>query len=199
MLRQSPPIPTCLPPLTPPTRCRGMMPHPPGACCPPAGCCSSLSASPSGWLDDWMNERPSTSEGVSVLNSYTPVSPARQPPTHGELLISQHQHRSLPTSWLCGILATANGVLMESPCRAACWLANRNLSNEDDDNDFTLSLSSPSKVVWVLNWIKAKNPLTQNFTFFRKPIKCYQSFHFDCFSMFIFLKDNVHQLKMSTI
>lgn len=140
-----------LPPPTPPTRCRGMMPHPPGACCPRAVYWSSLSAhSVAGWLADWLSEGVSMCERVSVLY------PHPQPLVYPQLKVSsssQHQHptpptRPRPASWLCGILATANGVPMESPCRAARGLDNRILSNEDDGNDFTLP--SPSAVAWIL-------------------------------------------------
>lgn len=149
-MRQSPLTLMLLPPPAPPTRCRGMMPHPPGACCPRAVCWSSLSASLCGWLVGWLSEGVSMCERVSVLY------PNPQPLVYPQLKASsssQHQHpnpptRPWPASWLCGILATANGVPMESPCREAWGLDNRILSNEDDGNDFTLSLPSPS--AWIL-------------------------------------------------
>jgi len=94
----------------------------------------------SGRLAGWLTER--------VRGCFCAISKPPAPlvyPQHTASSSTQHQHPSLPTrprpaSWLCGILATANGVLMESPCGAPCWLDNRILTNEDDGNDLTLTL-----------------------------------------------------------
>ena len=107
-----------------------------------------------GLLTDWKSER--------VRACFCAISKPPAPLVYPQLkasLSSQHQHptpptRPRPASWLCGILATANGVPMESPCRAACWLDNRIPSNEDDGNDFTPSLPSPSAAAWILNFFK---------------------------------------------
>ena len=89
---------------------------------------------------------------VSQVSRYirTP-SPYFLPPLHPQLTAnwsSQHQDptpptRPRPASWLCGILATANGGPIESLRRAACWLDSAIISNEDDSNDFSPSFPSP--------------------------------------------------------
>ncbi|KAK5872068.1 hypothetical protein PBY51_012800 [Eleginops maclovinus] len=56
-----------------------MMPHPPGACCPPAGCCSSLSDWLSVWLADGLN--------VRVCRTQTPSTSRLLPPTHSQLVV----------------------------------------------------------------------------------------------------------------
>lgn len=138
--------PVLLPPLPPPARCRGMMSHPPGSMlssCRMLLLFVCLTEWLAGWLSDWTSER--------VRACFCAVSKPPAPlsyPQHAASLSSQHQHTTPPTrpqpaSWLCGNLATANGVLMDSPCRAANWLDKRILSNEDDGNDFTPSLPSP--------------------------------------------------------
>lgn len=135
-----------LPSAAPPTRCRGMMSHPPGnvlSSCRMLLFFVCLSEWLAGWLTEWMSER--------VRACFCAVSKPPAPlayPQHASSSSSQHQQTTPPTrprpaSWLCGILATANGVPMDSPCRAAFWLDNRILSNEDDGNDFTPSLPSP--------------------------------------------------------
>ena len=109
-----------------------------------------------GWLTEWLSER------VRVCSCAVSKSPAPLfYPQHTASSTSQHQHptpptRPRPASWLSGILATANGVPMDSPCRAACWLDNRMLSNEDDGNDFTPSLPSPSAGAW--NFFRIHRP-----------------------------------------
>lgn len=132
-----------LPPPAPPTRCRGVMPHPLGACCSRAVCSSSLFASL--WLlPAWRTER----VWASFLVISKPPALIFYPPQLTANCSSQHQDptpptRPRPASWLCGILATANGGPIESLRRAACWLDSRIISNEDDSNDFTPSFPSP--------------------------------------------------------
>lgn len=104
------------------------------------------------WLPGWLNEW-SVCERVFCAVSKPPAPLVY--PQHTASSSSQHQHptpptRPRPASWLCGILATANGVPMESPCRAACWLDSKILPNEDDGNDFTPSFPSPSAAAWIL-------------------------------------------------
>lgn len=144
-LRQSPP-PTLilLPPPAPPTWCRGVMPHPLGACCSRAVCSSSLFASLC-LLPAWRTERVWAS---FVVIPKPPALIFYPPPQLTANCSSQHQDptpptRPRPASWLCGILATANGGPIESLRRAARWLDSRIISNEDDSNDFTPSFPSP--------------------------------------------------------
>lgn len=74
-----------LPPPAPPTWCRGMMPHPPGVCCPRAVCFSSLSVSL--WLlPRWKTEL--VWPGFFVISSPNPyVLPPHHTHTQSELLV----------------------------------------------------------------------------------------------------------------
>lgn len=112
-----------------------------------------------GCLTYWLNG--SVNKRVSVLHP-NPQPLSCLPPTQSNSS-SQHQHptpptRPQPASWLCGILATANGVPMESPCRAGCWLDSRTVPNEDDGNDFTPFLPSPSAAAREVDFFWLQRP-----------------------------------------
>lgn len=76
-----------------------------------------------------------------------PQSLYSTPNTHSQLFVpasTTQPTRPRTASWLCGILATANRASVDFPWRATLRLDNRILPNEDDGNDFSSSLPSPS-------------------------------------------------------
>lgn len=155
LLRQSPLTLVFLPPPTPPTRCRGMMPHPPGSV---LSSCRMLLLFPlclpkwvAGCLADWVNKW--ARARVFLCSLQTPC-PSCLPPTHSKLVVPASTPKSTNQATACLLImwypSDSQRALMESPCRAASWLDNRILFNEDDGNDFTLP--SPSDASWILNF-----------------------------------------------
>lgn len=95
-----------------------------------------LTAWQAGRLTEGTNERV---WGLFLCYSQEPRAPLINP-QHAASSSFQH-----PTPWLCGCLATANGMLVESSCRVACGLDNGRLSNEDDGNVLPSSSLLPLK------------------------------------------------------